>query len=209
MNAVPDPFEGVDVTDPDEVAAAIARRNLAEQARGRWAQIAPPRYLDAHLDDVPSPAIAAWVHGPEGRNLLLVGPVGSGKTYAALAAVRPFVEAGEHVEVWSSVELLDQLRPGHESGVLERAQTCALLVLDDLGVERPTEWAAERLFAIVNTRWQYRRPIVVTTNASSSADIAERLGERMASRLVGSGAVVVRLNEADRRRTPTPTPGGT
>ena len=70
---------------------------LERRERGeRWATIIPRRFVDAHLDgieDMPEAAEASlrgWSDAVSRNNLLLTGPVGTGKTYAALAAVRPY-----------------------------------------------------------------------------------------------------------------------
>lgn len=202
MNA--DPF--------DQVAAEIRAARAAAAGQENWRRIAPARFADATIETLigrgrAGEQIAEWSFGPEGRNLIITGPVGTGKTWAALAAVRGFVEAGSDVRFWPTVELLDELRPGStETTTLEAACTCDVLVLDDLGVERPTDWVAERLYAIVNRRWMDNRVTVATTNAATSDELAAHVGDRMRSRLVGSGAVVVRLTGPDRRKEPaTPT----
>jgi len=197
-----------DVDDPTLAAleAEISARQARELGDASWARLAPLRFRSATLADLlergpGGQQCAEWSAAPAGRNLVITGPVGTGKTWAALAAVRPHVEHGATVRFWPTVELLDQLRPGRsDSNVLELAVSCDLLVLDDLGVERPTEWVAEQLYAIINRRWMDARPTVTTTNTASSDDLAAHVGDRMRSRLVGSGAVVVRLAGHDRRR---------
>ena len=62
-----------------------------------------------------------------------------------------------------------------------------------------TEWTAERLYALINRRWLEVRPTVCTTNLDPD-QLREAVGERVFSRLVGNGAVVLRLTGHDRRR---------
>lgn len=212
-------FDAIPVDDPTDpfetIELAIRADRDAEVAARRWRLTAPTRYQAATIAGLlerggAGEQIAEWAFGPEGRNLVIAGPVGTGKTWAALAAVRPAIEAGSSVVFWPVVELLDALRPGGRDDTLETAMRCDVLVLDDVGAERATDWAAERMYAIVNRRWMDGRPIVATTNHASSDALVEHIGERMRSRLVGSGAVVVRLTGADRRReTITPTPKDT
>ncbi len=193
--------------EPDEDilvyrAAAIARRH-----RERWERLAPLRFRTAALEHV-DPAVvdhlAGWSDNPDRPNLLLAGPVGVGKTWAALAVCRPLIESGATCAYWPLVELLDQLRPGGQPETWADTVDLDLLILDDLGTERPTDWTAERLYALVNRRWAERRPIVATTNLRSP-ELRQALGERTYSRLVG-GALVVRLSGEDRRRQPTTQP---
>lgn len=72
-----------------------------------------------------------------------------------------------------------------------------LLVLDDLGREKVTDWASERLYVLVNERYNRRRPTIVTTNYSPD-ELASRGYDALISRLV-EGAAVVLLTAADYR----------
>lgn len=196
----------------------VEERRRQDRMR-QWAEVVPRRFLQSKPSDLSHEAektrqqLTEWCRDPDGRNLLFVGPVGTGKTHAAVAAagVRFFIH-GSWVQFWPVVELLDALRPGDhsEENVMENAMRCGLLVLDDLGAEKPTEWTAERLYAIVNRRWMDEKPIIATSNLPATQKSApkgyegetleEAVGPRMFSRLVGSGAVIVRLSGPDRRR---------
>lgn len=99
----------------------------------------------------------------------------------------------------TDVELLDLLRPGGPEGALYDLADLELLILDDLGSERPTEWTAERLYALVNRRWLEERPTIVTSNLASG-ELQQAVGPRVYSRLVGNGSVGIGLSGPDRRR---------
>lgn len=198
LRAVPDPDDG----DDDEIVQA-ANRSAEEAAERRWHRVVPQRFHSATPSDWPpdvAEPLRTWGRNPDGRNLVLVGPTGTGKTRAACAAVRRAVY--DHLEVLFQPvpELLDGLRPGGTTDLWDTLVDCDRLVLDDLGSERPTDWTAERLYAVVNRRWNDCRPVVATTNLDA-ATLADHLGERTFSRLVG-GALVVRLAGHDRRRNP-------
>ena len=62
------------------------------------------------------------------------------------------------------------------------AKQSTVLVLDDLGTEKITEWAREKLLQLINYRMNYQLATIITSNLSMS-DISERLGERIHSRL--------------------------
>ncbi len=90
------------------------------------------------------------------------------------------IRCGKSV-LWSNVgDLLRSLRATfnakdqNEEMIISRFAHASILVLDDLGKERPTEWAAEQLFAIFNRRYDYGKPTIVTTNYSGS-DLIKRL----------------------------------
>lgn len=162
----------------------------------------------------PGPAIYGplcdWAdrYAPKGQNLVLMGPVGTGKSFAAIAAAQLWLRERfqdlrtkrEPLMVMQVVELLDMLRPnsGAATDLAQRCMDTPLLMLDDLGAERATEWAAERLFSIVNRRWLDQRCTIVTTNVPAG-DLPDAVGDRVLSRLAG-GAVVLRLAGHDRRR---------
>lgn len=182
----------------------------AERASQRWASFVPPRFIAVDLAWVATQhagaatAITDWSASGGTANLVLVGPVGTGKTGTALAACRPRVEAGIPARYAKTVLALDELRPsgdgrGGRPGALAELLDVHLLVLDDVGAERPTEWTVERLTAILDHRWENERPTVVTTNLGPT-DLEAWIGPRAYSRLVGSGAVAVRLTGEDRRR---------
>lgn len=199
--------------EPEPDVVEVPRRDGWGQRRP--GQI-PKKFLNAELahfreeSEEARATLNGWAVDPKGRNLILTGSVGTGKSYASVAACRRSHFTHQRtVEFWPVVELLDQLRPGGSEGALERVMRVDVLILDDLGAERPTDWTAERLYALVNRRWLEELPTVGTTNlplTRKSAGLGyegptldEVLGDRMFSRLVG-GAALVRLSGPDRRR---------
>ena len=136
------------------------------------------------------------VYGLAGRGLgaYLWGGPGRGKTYAAACAVRMALEGTPrgnlNARLVTAKRLLDDIRAGYDGGdryALERAEAYPLLALDDLGAERPTEWAVETLTRLIDTRTARGLATVVTSNYSigelrklwggmSGARIASRLG---------------------------------
>jgi DNA replication protein DnaC len=120
----------------------------------------------------------AYADDPQGW-LVLSGPVGCGKTHLAAAVANVCLDR-DHLVIFSTVpELLDHLRtafapsnemPYHE--LFDRIREAYLLVLDDLGVEYSTPWATDKLFQLINYRYEYRMPTIVTTNSDlKSLDI--------------------------------------
>ena len=127
----------------------------------------------------------AYARDPRGW-LVLLGGYGAGKTHLAAAIANYNVELGRSAMFVVTPDLLDHLRaafgPTSESGVDERLETIRetpLLVLDDLGAHHSTPWAQEKLFQILNHRYNRRLPTVITTNQR-----LEELDPRIASRLV-------------------------
>lgn len=128
-------------------------------------------------------AARAFAARPEGW-LVLHGGYGCGKTHLAAAIVNARMAAGDAALFVVVPDLLDSLRaaygPGAEEGYdarFEAVRNAPLLVLDDLGTQAPTPWAAEKLFQILNHRYNLHLPTVITTNHDPEA-----LDERLRSR---------------------------
>lgn len=122
---------------------------------------------------------------------LLTGPVGVGKTHLAVAAALNREETGDNVFFATVSDLLDQLRSAYSPDVpalpedlLDQIKTVDLLVLDDFGAERSTPFAEDKLFQIINYRYEERLPTIITTSLdfreieASRPRIASRLGDR-------------------------------
>lgn len=145
----------------------------------------PSRFAHARitqLDGALAKLATDWTAAAMTANVVLLGNVGVGKTHAACALAIEAHQAGSTVQFAPVVELLDQLRPGGDDHALERAMTVDVLVLDDLGGERPTDWTGERLYALINRRWLEQRPTIATSNLGPEA-LEKSIGSRAWSRL--------------------------
>lgn len=161
-----------------------------------------PRALEAYAFDlfVPAQAVGgraaqtaaervkavceAYAREPQGW-LVLVGGTGSGKTHLAYAIAREALGRGLGA-MWATVpDMLDSLRASYEADAYEETMRALgqapLVVLDDLGTEQATPWAVEKLFQIVNGRYNRRLPLVVTSNVDVRSG---RIEERIRSRLL-------------------------
>jgi len=161
----------------------------------------PRRFVEARtsdLDDDAAKLVSEWSEGGMTANVLLLGTVGVGKTHTACALAREAWEAGRGVWFQPVVELLDRLRPDGDPNAMDKATGVDVLVLDDLGGERPTDWTGERLYAIVNRRWLEQRPTIVTANLSAP-DLERAVGPRVWSRLYHQ-AIRLAIGGDDRRK---------
>jgi len=106
------------------------------------------------------------------------------------------------VEFWPMLDLVSELRAEIKAGELElsrRCRMCDLLVIDDLGAERATDFVREELDRIVDWRYRDRRPIAVATNLEDR-EIVEKYGWRAISRWTES-CERVRMEGPDYRAT--------
>ena len=113
-------------------------------------------------------AAAEYAAQPSGW-LVLLGPSGSGKTHLAAAIANTRLAQGEPAIFQVVPDLLDYLRatfhPTSEltyDDLFDKVRTAPLLILDDLGTQSATPWAQEKLFQILNYRYNGRLPTVIT-----------------------------------------------
>lgn len=145
----------------------------------------------------------AGLSSDEPRWLLLMGGYGTGKTHLAAAVAHRWLAAGQSVFFAVVPDLLDHLRaafaPSSEMPYDEMFDTIReveLLVLDDLGAENGTAWATEKLFQLINYRYNEGLPTVITTNQQ----LHTRMDERIRSRLSDLSLVQsVTIKAQDRR----------
>lgn len=126
----------------------------------------------------------AFAAAPEGW-LLLHGSFGCGKTHLAAAIVNEVLSRGAPALFVVVPDLLDHLRATFSAGAeeaydarFELVREAPLLVLDDLGTQASTAWAAEKMFQLLNHRYNARSPTVITTNRDLD-DLDDRLRSRL------------------------------
>jgi DNA replication protein DnaC len=177
------------------------KERQARAKAARWLEALPVMYRQASLEaldeDQHGPALRAWLAGTH-PTLVLAGTVGAGKTHAAYAVGNEAIHHGLYVVGVHAMDLLEAARPDGDRTLVRAAYACDLLVLDDFGVGRATEFSVETLTHLLGRRVSEGKRQVITTN-STAADIAAVWGPRLLSRLT-EGAVAVPFRGPDRRR---------
>lgn len=180
----------------------------------------PTRYRSFRIDRLgdakPIRLVRRWLEQRRSdEGLVLVGPFGCGKTAVAAAVLVALVERAAREESAGTYPpdpsrlghfvtltgLLEALRPhpdGHpDQTTLRSFQRVRVLVLDDIGAERLTAWGADRLYEVLNARYNDQLPTIVTTNLDLSRiaarwnqQLGDESGDRLVNRLIECCAVV-------------------
>jgi DNA replication protein DnaC len=141
----------------------------------------------------------------DNTGLLLIGPIGVGKTHLAVGIVKELITSkGVACLFYDYRELLKEIQNSYNSsvqatelGVLKPVFESEVLVLDELGAVKPTEWVWDTVSLILNTRYNNNRTTIITSNfddkpagmvagpraAAREETLGDRIGERMRSRL--------------------------
>ncbi|HKD14155.1 MAG TPA: ATP-binding protein [Candidatus Angelobacter sp.] len=141
----------------------------------------------------------------EKAGLLLIGPIGVGKTHLAVGIMQELIRSkGVPCLFCDYRELLKEIQNSYnptvqttELEILRPVFEAEVLVLDELGAVKPTEWVWDTVSHILNTRYNNKRTTIITTNFSDHAagqmsgpraaareeTLGDRIGERMRSRL--------------------------
>ena len=219
----PDGLRISSISAPCEAKVAVERQMAVERLIGAL----PPKLRTKSFDNFRTDGVSESVReaftktmksAETGESLVLAGSVGTGKTHLATALLVRAIQSGQQGLSRSVPALMNRLRSfgprGDYQEVLNAAIRCDVLVLDDLGAERCTDWVGEQLYILIDERYTANRHTVVTTNFPTPEDLITHLdadygrhelyattnyaGQRIVSRLCEMGAWVT-LSGIDRR----------
>lgn len=196
----------IEATDREAIETMRARQ--VENRHRSYLRRRPSVYADASYDCLtvaqnPRGMVSSWWEkGP--RQLLLAGPGRTGKTTAAYAIANDLHARGVWVVASGAAMLSLAMKPGGDEYAFEHALACDLLIIDDLGRERVTDWWLEQLQIIVDHRCANNLRLVVTMNCEPRAQkaydtAAERYGTPVADRLIDDSGVLIFDGPAHRR----------
>lgn len=148
----------------------------------------------------------------QGQGLFLQGPVGTGKSHLIVSVLRAMLEnnimsfgtppgeynfvdepaySGYYCSMFSMVDLLGTLRESFGNDrlkaaartMMHRARCDAIVILDDIGAEKPSEFVEEQLYALIDLRYRMQRSIFFTTNCTLK-QLEGQIGSRSVSRIM-------------------------
>lgn len=172
------------------------------------------RTLDSFSDQGVDPSIAKALAASKyfvakfesamekGKGIIFVGPPGVGKTHLTAGIARAVIEQHKTpVMMLSMVDLLARLRAtyndntGESEALLMRTLGMVdLLIIDDLGKEHPTSWTLERVYRLIDGRYQTGKCVIVTTNYDDKT-LVSRLSKDGKLDTITAKAIVSRLHE--------------
>jgi DNA replication protein DnaC len=147
------------------------------------------------------PEIQQWLNGylaGDRGSLILIGTIGTGKTWSLWKLNESLVRAGWNgrFEIAAGYEVKEAADLPIDRTQLRIWREADLFAIDELGAQRVTDWDADALSALIDTRWQHQRPTLITSNEPRLRNL---IGDRAASRLA-DGATKVEFIGEDRRR---------
>lgn len=188
--------------DYEAARAAASASWLEEQIQFRLERFYAERPPVFAADGELHPEIAAWTRrflAHDQGGLLLIGNVGVGKSWSLWKIKETLIKAGflGGMEIKSGYDLKRILTPPLDEAALDHLAAIDVLALDDIGSIRVSDWDADHLMGLLDTRWAFRRPTLVVSNTPKLRDL---LGERVSSR-IQDGAQKLKMTGDDRRRT--------
>lgn len=198
---------------------AEERRRRKEERRARLRRVRLGSFEDSDCasmrfdaDDRKQPTLMRQMKGyadhfetfrEKGQGLLLFGDVGTGKTFASACIANQLIDEGHSVLMVSFPRLIAKIQREAfgKTDYIEKVAKYDLLIVDDLGVERSTEYMQEQVWAIVDARYRAKKPMVVSTNLT--AEQLKHPEDVMAARIYGrilERCLPIRFEGQDRRK---------
>lgn len=169
-----------------------------------YKKIIPPRFhnvsYEADVSDRMKEVFTKQIKS--GNGVYLYGGPGVGKTHVVCAIAKNILENG--IDVWflNTSEFLEKLRQEFNSDDFqdlfkEVMDFKGVLILDDIGAEKASEWTRERLYLVINKKYEEMQPVIFTSNCDLEI-LSARLGDRITSRIIGMTEVLEKRGEDKR-----------
>lgn len=208
-----EPIDWAKRMEEQQAKAEQERKEHAEKLRSRaFADIRLKQWTfenddnaNAHISSVAQKyADNFWTMRQRGKGLLLYGGVGTGKTYIAACIINALVEQGTSCKLTNFSRLANEWMAREfteKQNFVDGLNTYDLLVIDDLGSERSTDFMNELIYSVIDTRHKSGKPLIVTTNLSGDnlKHPNDVTAERVYSRLFEM-CIPVEVKGTDRRK---------
>ena len=152
----------------------------------------PPRYEHVQYDDVPLPIRESFNTIKKlRRGIFISGGVGTGKTHTIYALKKQWDDnSTSPAPFFNTTELLREIKDDFDRPYGEKRNTLESLIknksplfLDDMGSEKVSEWVQETFYLLINHKYNECTPVIISSNYTL-AELKERIGERVVSRLL-------------------------
>lgn len=96
--------------------------------------------------------------------LMLLGDKGTGKTFAAACIANALCDKMQSVYMANILSITQQISSFDNSFIINKIKNCKLLIIDDIGAERQTDFMCEQIYNIIETRYRAKKPLIITSN---------------------------------------------
>lgn len=192
----PEDFHKYKIHGPDSIRRSIERK----------VEVFPPRFRGAKLQETSKHIQDYCLNDTfKEKGLFIYGPCGTGKTYAVYAMAKTFIANDHAVLVYNVPELLQQIRDEYDKpddsyyvpAIKKLTEFEGVLFLDDIGAEKATDWAIEKLYSIINKRYENLQTTILTSNFKPT-ELKDIIGDRIVSRMVEM-CCLIKLESDDKR----------
>ena len=159
----------------------------------------PKRYIGISCEEMDM----VYEHAIQEKGIMFFGECGTGKTRKVYALHKLFVVNKIKSCVLNITDFLDEIRDTFssgvykEKGVLENLDEYQVVIIDDLGVEKSTDWTSEMIYKLINKMYLEMKKVYITTNLDMKG-ISEKYGDRVASR-IAEMCTITKLQGEDKR----------
>lgn len=141
------------------------------------------------------------------ESIFLYGESGVGKTHTACALAKNLIDTNIEVMFFNTSELMERFRAEYRDNYDDEVNDDSLfirlldfqgvIILDDIGAEKTSDWVIERLYIIINRKYEDMIPMIFTSNCTIE-QIHAKIGGRIASRIAGM-STFIKMSGEDRR----------
>ncbi len=193
------------------------RKKLEKKLIEKYHKEIPKRFINASLRNSPLKIQEYFLTKRYlEKGLFLFGECGTGKTYDVYALTKYFIALDYEAAVFNLPKLLNIIRASYRKQSIYNEETDSysssfvhdvkdikelvkleILTIDDIGAEKPTDWVMETLYDLINERYEECKITIFTSNLSLD-ELAERLGDRIPSR-IAEMCEIIELKGEDKR----------